>query len=348
LLLLVVVVHGESTSFDDQPLPSQQQAMYGKMWVAACATDNPVPSCGLYAIDLAHNPATVSKYFKWTPPISHPFDQEACSAIDLSRKEIWIFEGDCNGQIYRISLTNNSTFSIITLPNPAVCPAELIYDIQTDMVYLIGSTASSVTPVVSWFIAIDPQTNRVTKMTKLATTQRTGPRPLHPWNSDCTIDGSRGTFITTFCCSPLVEKERNFINISLATGQITGFTKGGFGILQTRYRNDIFYGYAFGSLVAIDLGGSGNINTLLKLPNNADSSNQLTGVWSPFLSDKVSFVQLWHTSRDKYFVTVVTDNKNIEVLPVLANRFTFAPQGNAPFPWRPTFFFESQYQPVGF
>jgi len=200
-----------------------------------------------------------------------------------------------------------------------------------------------------WFVTIDPGTNSVVSISgPLRTTQQTGQKVLHPFNSLSAIDGTRGTYVTTFCCAPNTNNGRNFVNISLATGQITGFVAGGSDTLQTRFHNGIFYGYQFDSLVKIDL-LSGKVTPFLTLPNSQyDSSDQLMGVWSPLLSDNVTFVQLWHSTPDNYFVSIVSNYQTIETRTVQANRFTFAPQGNAPFPWRPTFFFEGQYQPERF
>jgi len=237
---------------------------------------------------------------------------------------------------------------VLQVPLPVQCISHMVYDIDTDKVYLMGTTDDGVEPERLWFVTIDPQTNSVARVVQLKTNDKTGKQVLHPFNSLATIDATRGTFITIFCCSPFVKEERLFVNISMATGEITGFTAGGSGILQNRYFDNTFYAYAFDKLVTIDLRGSGQITRLLDLPNHAfDAEDQLMGAWSPIVSDSVSFVQLWHNSPDRYFVTIVKNYNSFTVLPVAANRFTFAPQGNAPFPWKPTFFFEGQYQPAG-
>jgi len=106
---------------------------------------------------------------------------------------------------------------------------------------------------------------RAVKLSKLV-----GQQVLHPYNSLATIDATRGTYITTFCCP------RNFVNISLATGEVTGSIPGGQSSQQSRWV------WLFES----------------SLPLNAfladDASDQLTGVWNSILSDNVTFVQLWY------------------------------------------------------
>jgi len=325
-------------------LPAQI-GCYGTLWAANCATDYPGPTCSLYSLDLNSNPVSVTNYLTWTPPVSDPFDQNATTAIDMTRQEIWVFEGDCNGQIYRISLRSNTSFSIVQLPKPVLCIAHAIYDIGTDKVYLMGGNTMGDPRL--WFVTIDPGTNSVTSISgPLKTNDRIGTKVLHPFNSLSAIDGTRGTYVTTFCCTP--SNGRTFVNISLATGQITGWVDGGLDTLQTRFHNGMFLGYQFDSLVRIDL-TTGTVSPFLTLPNSEfDASDQLMGVWSPLLSDNVTFVQLWHNSPDHFFVTIVSNYKTIETRNVRADRFTFAPQGNAPFPWRPTFFFEGQYQPERF
>jgi len=309
----------------------------GVLWASTCATNIPnEPQCMVFAIDISTNPASVTLWTSYTPEpaLESPFYLLSASSLDTKRHNLWIAR-DCRSLIYVINLENQGVNQTLEIPDSfseTPCLMETVYDPSQDLIW--GILSSPEENSTQLFVSIDPDPDNfvINVISTLSEDSSTGSCCSHPPQEICTIDTINQIYYTNF-----VGNSQYLTGISTSNGMIVSEADNGGGMTTFAWdaSSAQFYCANDSQLWIIDP-LSGNRNMVAdsgfrrRIASTFAGGSFCTTTTSPIPCGDILFMEFVRQDPDTMELYIVDPDYNVSRLPIDANRYTFAPNGNGP------------------
>jgi len=302
----------------------------GMLYLSSCYTNGTEsPGCAIWSVDLSQSPAPVTLVTSWIyddPPLSSPWYMFASVAFDFNRLAMWMAR-DCRGVVEKVDLSSGAR-TVYNLPSETPCLTQTVYDPVSDSIWGILSTAETFNGEQNPHLAnLDVTTGQVSVVVTLPQNDYTAhpPQQVSTMNTDTGVFWMAGLGSNTFGIN--VTNGDVVAEFNNPQGWIALGWNGGSKIWAVNYPN----------VLAVQNTENGSYSDFMIFsgvpvsPRGAVTGGIFCSSITSAECGDTFLVQYYRKDPDNFFVLATNNDFKSVQIPLNANRFTFAPDGNMPF-----------------